>query len=182
MRTTIVLNLSRQCIRNAPRRRFVLRPLLRQNSTFSSSAQWTKFRAPPDGPRGRIILFSLLSPAAFVQLSEDDKGDGKTAEEHMLAASREEISKKVPENVHGLNKAIKYVILFLDQWIYEPIATGVRFLHLFAIFMPVIISVPLVWVGRRQKNRHDERSGTLWWFRFLVNAMERAGPAFIKVL
>lgn len=183
MRTSILFNLSRRCFLNAPRRRFaLLQPLLRQPSTLSRFSPWSRLRAPPAGPRGRIILFSLLTPAAFVQLSEADTDDGKTAEEHMLAASREEISKEVPDNIHGVRRVVRYLVFFFDQWIYEPIATGFRFLHLFVLFMPVIISVPIVWVGRRQRDRHDERSGTLWWFGFLVNAMERAGPAFIKVL
>lgn len=183
MRTSILFNLSRQCFHNAPRRRIaLLQPLFRQRSTLSRFSPWSRFRAPPAGPRGRIILFSLLTPAAFVQLSEADTDDGKTAEEHMLAASRDEISKEVPDNIHGVRRVVRYLVFFLDQWIYEPIATGFRFLHLFVIFMPVIIFVPVVWVGRRQRDRHDERSGTLWWFGFLVNAMERAGPAFIKVL
>lgn len=182
MRTTILFNLSRQCFRGTLRRSNTqLRPFRHLGSTFARSSQWSRSYAHPVKSRKRIVFLSLLTPAAFVQLSEDDIDDGKTAEEHMLAASREEISKKVPDNVHGLRRVADYTIYFLDQWVYEPIATGFRFLHLFVIFMPVIISVPMVWVGRRQKDMHDERLGTLWWFRFLVNAMERAGPAFIKV-
>ena len=100
----------------------------------------------------------------------------------MLEASREEISKKIPDNVRGLEKVGRYIFFFLDQWIYEPIATGFRFLHLVLIFVPVIISIPALWVGSRRKDRHNERSGMIWWFGFLVNAMERAGPAFIKVI
>ena len=100
----------------------------------------------------------------------------------MLEASREEISKKIPDNVRGLEKVGRYIFFFLDQWIYEPIATGFRFLHLVLIFVPVIISIPALWVGSRRKDRHNERSGMIWWFGFLVNAMERAGPAFIKVM
>jgi hypothetical protein len=44
-----------------------------------------------------------------------------------------------------------------------------------------LVSVPAIWVGKRNKTRGDERSGTLWWYSFLVRSMERAGPAFIKV-
>ena len=182
MRTTILLYLSRQCLRNAPRRSISpFRALFRQYCGLPRSFQYSRFRAPPTGLGRRTVLLSLLTPAAFVQLSEDDTDDGKTAEEHMLAASREEISKKVPENVHGIRRAIAFTIYFLDQWIYEPIATGFRFLHLVIIFVPVIIAIPSIWIGGRHKDRHNERSGTLWWYGFLVNSMERAGPAFIKV-
>lgn len=116
-----------------------------------------------------------------MRLSEEDNGDGKTPEEHMLEASREEIRKGVPDSAHGLTRAWKEVYLFLDLYIYEPIATGFRFLHLAVIFVPVIATIPVIWLGRRVKERDRERSGTLWWYSFLVRSMERAGPAFIKL-
>ena len=99
----------------------------------------------------------------------------------MLAASRAEIAKTVPEDAVGISRIRQGVILFLDVYIWEPICTGFRFVHLLLIFVPVIVSVPAIWIGRRQKSRDMERSGTLWWYSFLVKSMERAGPAFIKV-
>lgn len=117
-----------------------------------------------------------------MRLSEEDNGDGKTPEEHMLEASRAEIQKRVPDDMHGLSRVWRYFCLFIDKCIYEPIATGFRFLHLVVIFVPVIATAPALWFGRRRKDRDNERSGTLWWYGFLVHSMERAGPAFIKVL
>ena len=99
----------------------------------------------------------------------------------MLEASREEISKTLPDDIHGLKKVVKTVTLFLDVWIYEPIATGFRFLHLVFIFVPVLVTVPAIWIGKRRKDKDNERSGTIWWYGFLVTSMERAGAAFIKV-
>ncbi|MCJ1355269.1 MAG: hypothetical protein MMC33_005260 [Icmadophila ericetorum] len=130
---------------------------------------------------GTVLFATTLSPATFVRLSEEDTGDGKTGEEHMLEASRAEIRKGVPENVHGLQRGWQIIVFVVDQWIVEPCATGFRFLHLFIIFMPVIFAIPAVWIGRRNRERDNERSGTLWWYGFLVNSMERAGPAFIKL-
>ena len=127
------------------------------------------------------ILLSALTPAAFIRLSEEDNGDGKTPEEQMLEASREELKHAIPDSVHGLRRLWKNLVFFVDEYIVEPMATGFRFLHLVIIFVPVILSVPAIWIGRRQKDRDDERSGTLWWYGFLVYSMERAGPAFIKV-
>ena len=132
-------------------------------------------------PIAGTILVAALSPAVFVKLSEEDLGDGKTGEEHMLEASRAEIRKGVPEDVHGLQRVWKTFVYILDQWVYEPCATGFRFLHLFVIFVPVIFAIPAIWIGGRKKERDNERSGTLWWYGFLVHSMERAGPAFIKV-
>ena len=101
----------------------------------------------------------------------------------MLEASREELleQKRLSDNIHGLRRAWRALYLFIDRWVYEPLATGFRFLHLVIIFVPVIVTIPAIWIGRRQKKRDDERSGTLWWYGFLVHSMERAGPAFIKV-
>jgi aarF domain-containing kinase len=45
----------------------------------------------------------------------------------------------------------------------------------------VIVTIPVIWLGQRQADKDDERSGTLWWYGFLVSSMERAGAAFIKV-
>ncbi|KAK3503863.1 hypothetical protein B0T13DRAFT_393991 [Neurospora crassa] len=102
-------------------------------------------------------------------------------EQRMLQVSREEIEKKVGEDVTGLKRIGKKIVLFLDIYIWEPLCTGIRFLKLVAIFAPVIITVPVIWFGERQPDRDDERSGTLWWYGFLVQAMEWAGPAFIKL-
>lgn len=125
---------------------------------------------------------ATLSPAAFVQLSEEDNGGTEsTAEGRMLEASRDEIRKKVADDVHGFKRLRDSIVLCLDLYIWEPICTGLRFLHLFVIFVPVIISVPAIWIGRRNQKKDNERPGTLWWYRFLVRSMERAGPAFIKV-
>ncbi|KAI4121854.1 MAG: hypothetical protein LQ338_006135 [Usnochroma carphineum] len=177
MRSTSLLG--RLCLRSAFRRH-----PLRQPPTWhlARTQRFPTFRSPPSRSSGRKrILYSLLTPAAFVRLSEEDNGDGKTPEEHMLEASREELKPEVPENVHGLKKAWKEIYLFLDLYVYEPIATGFRFLHLAIIFVPVIATIPAVWLGRRVKERHNERAGTLWWYNFLVRSMERAGPAFIKL-
>ncbi len=114
-------------------------------------------------------------------LSEEDNGDGKTPEEHMLEASRAEIAKEVPDDVRGLKRAWRSFYLFVDTVIVEPLATTFRFLHLFIIFVPVLVSIPVIWLGPKRKARDNERAGTLWWYSFLVHSMERGGPAFIKV-
>ncbi|MCJ1306768.1 hypothetical protein MMC25_000411 [Agyrium rufum] len=127
------------------------------------------------------MLLAALGPAAFIALSDEDKDDGKTGEEHMLEVSRAEIRKGVPEDAQGLVRVWKSVVYVLDIYFYEPICTALRFLHLVFIFVPVIGGVPIIWLGARQKERDNERSGTLWWYAFLVRSMERAGPAFIKL-
>ena len=178
MRTA--LTFGRLCLRQKPHR-FVA-SIIRHERHYSLRRPWSLLHRPPRPSHGRILIWSLLSPAAFVALSEENSEDGKTPEEHMLEASRAEIAKEIPEDVHGPRRVWKEISLFVDTWIFEPIATTFRFLHLAIIFVPVIGTMPLIWLGKRQRNHDNERSGTLWWYSFLVRSMERAGPAFIKVI
>ncbi|CZR60991.1 related to aminoglycoside acetyltransferase regulator from P. stuartii [Phialocephala subalpina] len=142
------------------------------------------WRSPPKR-RGLLLAATVgLSPAAFVQLSEkDNSGTEHTTESRMLAASRTELKEKksVDPDAEGFTKFRDTIIVFLDTYIWEPVCTGLRFLHLVCIFVPVIVSVPVMWVGGRVKERGGERRGTLWWYVFLVRGMEKAGPAFIKL-
>ena len=99
----------------------------------------------------------------------------------MLEVSRHELKKGVGDSERGLWRLGHKILFFVDLYLWEPLCTGIRFLHLVTIFVPVILAVPAIWVGSRQPSRDDERSGTLWWYGFLVKGMELAGPAFIKV-
>ncbi|KAJ5180743.1 hypothetical protein N7492_003953 [Penicillium capsulatum] len=138
-------------------------------------------QAPRRGPVIGGVVMATLAPAAFLRLAETADGAGKTGEMQMLEASREEIQKTVSADARGLCRLRQSLSVFWYYYIYDPIATGFRFLHLFVIFVPVIITVPAIWLGRAVGTDNDARTGTLWWYRFLVKAMERAGPAFIKL-
>jgi aarF domain-containing kinase len=48
--------------------------------------------------------------------------------------------------------------------------------------VPVFVTIPVVYIGARDPERDNERSGTLWWYAFLVRQMERAGATFIKAI
>jgi len=189
MRTA--LGLGRTCLRQALSRssQHVSHQCPRLFTTSSSAAPSRLhlrlarppfFRRPPR-PGGKTLLLAALSPAAFVGLAEEDNGDGKTGEEHMLEASRAELAQAVPKALQGSKRVRRGLYFFIEDWVIEPIATGLRFLHLVVIFVPVILAVPVIWFGRRVPERDGERSGTLWWYGFLVSSMERAGAAFIKV-
>lgn len=99
----------------------------------------------------------------------------------MLQASRDELAKTVDEDRTILLRVAQQAIILLDVYMWEPLCTGLRFCQLVVIFVPVILSVPAIWIGRRQPSRDNERSGTLWWYSFLIWGMETAGPAFIKL-
>ncbi|KAL7938728.1 hypothetical protein V8C35DRAFT_289010 [Trichoderma chlorosporum] len=138
-------------------------------------------------PKGRPALrasagVAALGTGAFIQLSQtDNEGSEQTGELRMLEASRNEMRKTIDDNDRGVSRVVHEILLFWDVYIWEPICTGTRFLHLVVIFVPVILSVPAIWFGRRHPDKDGERSGTLWWYGFLVKSMELAGPAFIKL-
>ncbi|PWY97205.1 ABC1-domain-containing protein [Testicularia cyperi] len=81
---------------------------------------------------------------------------------------------------------------FIHAFIIEPFGTGRRFVYLVILFLPVILTSPMLLVGsRREKGRRrgrkvrkdeeGDRWGAIWWYGFLVKQMERAGPTFIKL-
>ncbi|KXX80823.1 putative serine/threonine-protein kinase abkC [Madurella mycetomatis] len=159
-----------------------IRSFLSRTRPPSPLKPWRTYRARP------TVLMSAgsgaLAASTFVGLSEKGSADpDDTAQGLMLEVSREEIRKTVSESESDgiLTHLGRHVVLFLDLYVWEPICTGLRFLQLASIFVPVLLTVPVIWVGSRQPDRDNERTGTLWWYGFLVQSMEWAGPAFIKL-
>ncbi|PKS12368.1 hypothetical protein jhhlp_001668 [Lomentospora prolificans] len=155
------------------------------------TTQWRRPNNPRRPNRVSTLLFSTagatgLGALAFVELSEDqDKPSDQTWEARLLETSRTELkatkANKGREEDNPVIRALYRILYFLDLHIWEPICTGTRFLHLTLIFVPVLCAVPAIWIGNRQPDRDNERSGALWWYGFLVQSMEWAGPAFIKL-
>ncbi|KAF9274363.1 hypothetical protein BGZ68_000736 [Mortierella alpina] len=75
----------------------------------------------------------------------------------------------------------QYLEDLLEDYVLHPVLTIWRFGVLAVIFLPLILTAPAVFVGKRNKELHDERSGTIWWYSLLVRHMELAGPTFIKL-
>ncbi|CAG8024719.1 unnamed protein product [Penicillium olsonii] len=157
--------LGRLCLKRVPRRHI----------------PWPRHHSPRRAPIIGGVFMATLGPAAFLKLAEENDGTDKTAEMQMLEASREEVRKTVSPDAHGLSKLCQTLWVYFYHYVYDPIATGLRFAHLAVIFVPVVVTVPAIWIGRKLQDHGGARSGTLWWYRFLVKAMERAGPAFIKL-
>jgi aarF domain-containing kinase len=93
---------------------------------------------------------------------------------------REELGKP-PHNRGLVVRFLQDIRVFFVNWVVEPIATGLRFSHLVLIFLPVILAIPLVYIGPRLAERSGERTGTILWYAFLLKTLERAGPTFVKV-
>ncbi|KAK7465364.1 hypothetical protein VKT23_005342 [Stygiomarasmius scandens] len=73
------------------------------------------------------------------------------------------------------------ILSILRNRIWEPILTAKRFVYLCTLFLPVIITSPMLLVGKPEKKYHGDGWGAIWWYSFLVGRMEAAGPTFIKL-
>ncbi|KAF2665703.1 ABC1-domain-containing protein [Microthyrium microscopicum] len=179
-----LLATGRLCFRQSPLQHAPRIPS-RISSFRVQSRQFTapNFAGSPPRQRKGVLLASatILAPAAFIQLSNEDNDDGKTGEERMLEQSRAELADHVPRVLENSTKIRRGVYFFLDLYIWEPLCTALRFVHLAVIFVPVIVTIPIIWIGETVPARDNERWGTLWWYGFLVRSMERAGAAFIKL-
>ncbi|PYI31412.1 ubiquinone biosynthesis protein [Aspergillus indologenus CBS 114.80] len=151
--------------------------LLAADSTDSTEADNLQLNKD----RGNIIV--LMQELLKSDLAEEGDGErGKTSEMQMLEVSRREIQKKVDDEARGLSRLWQTLVLYGYRFVYDPIATGFRFVHLLIIFLPVVFTAPILCLGGNGKNREAVlSSGTIWWYKFLVRSMERAGPAFIKL-
>lgn len=108
----------------------------------------------------------------------------QTNEERLLEESEQEwreLHNEVDANRGIMYRLWRSVAIPFRVWIVEPLATTFRFVHLILIFAPVLLSIPMVFLGPRQTDRDNERYGSLLWYTFLVHQMERAGPTFIKL-
>lgn len=85
---------------------------------------------------------------------------------------------------------VRSVRRFLRDYLVEPISTSLRFFQLALIFLPVLLSAPILCLElvddsrdrrRGRPQRTKERRTTRWWYYLLVHQMEMAGPTFIKV-
>lgn len=133
---------------------------------------------------------------------EDQANDGEkpkptsqlTREEVLYQASQRDIErkKKAITSNSSIGKAFEKVIYYARIYIYEPLSTCFRFIHLFVLFGPVLLSFPMVLFGSKASygttspdkitsGSSRERSGARLWYKFLTWAMEQAGPSFIKV-
>ncbi|KAF9460096.1 hypothetical protein BDZ94DRAFT_1223550 [Collybia nuda] len=73
------------------------------------------------------------------------------------------------------------ILALLRDRIWEPILTAKRFIYLFALFIPVVVSSPMLLIGKPEKRYAGDRWGAVWWYGFLVRKMQAAGPTFIKL-
>lgn len=121
-----------------------------------------------------LYSFALAVPTA-------NSPTPKTATTAIRHATPSEIEAAgVEPSSSSIVQFLQRLISALDEWIVEPLLTVRRLAHIFILFAPVLLTVPITFFGKHVP-KEGERSGTLWWYDFLAAQMERAGPTFIKV-
>lgn len=73
------------------------------------------------------------------------------------------------------------IVYLVRYYVVEPISTGLRFLHLCVYFLPLMLTSPMLLVGKPDPRLKGDRWGAVWWYDLLTAQMQRAGPTFIKV-
>ena len=134
---------------------------------------------------GTSLLYVVLSADGSLQLSAGPKPVSNPVDVTPIIKSTRRKSAK--SHFRSLWNSIKRNII-------EPLATASRFLYLLALFLPVLVTSPVVLLEyielahprKRRKRRKDgtlitERASTIWWYKLLVSSTQKAGPTFIKV-
>lgn len=114
-----------------------------------------------------------------------DNVEKPEADEFLIAVNAADIDDD--ETNGGLARRIRRLV---RDWVLEPISTSLRFIQLALLFLPVIVTAPILALElvddsrdrrRGREKRTKERATTRLWYLLLVHQMEMAGPTFIKV-
>jgi hypothetical protein len=118
-------------------------------------------------PRPQPVLSQLVSSPTLIPCPPHES---PTSDETLILSPSE----------YYLSPPQRISALFVEH-IWEPILTARRFVHLFFLFIPVILSSPMLLVGSPEERLQGDKWGAVWWYDYLVAQMDRAGPTFIKV-
>ncbi|GAA5902821.1 hypothetical protein JCM6882_009135 [Rhodosporidiobolus microsporus] len=148
--------------------RYAFIPILLGVGGLSSSALLLDSPSPPEKHSLKTILDNVEKPA----------------EDEFLVAAGGRGKKDHPPGI------VTRLLRFLRDYVWEPLSTSARFVQLAFIFLPVVVTAPVLALEladetrerrRGKPHRERERTTTRWWYRLLVHQMEMAGPTFIKL-
>lgn len=150
-----------------------------------------------------LIASAAIAPLALNKSDDRPEDDPQTREQVLYEISQQQQKEDQLQKYHSIDtddddyeQGSKYSLsrlLYLGHtYVVEPISTIIRFLHLVFLFAPVILSMPMVFLGptksygtkspdKLTSNESYERRGAELWFRYLAWTMEMAGPSFIKL-
>ncbi|KAL5535829.1 hypothetical protein ACEPAF_3923 [Sanghuangporus sanghuang] len=121
-----------------------------------------------------LLLSSIFSSPYLIPVpphKSDDEASESQPEAQLVINSPDEEDRSIRARIRRI----------LNDWLWEPLFTARRFAYLLIIFVPVILTAPVVFFGTVEVRAGGERTGTLWWYNFLVRALQMAGPTFIKL-
>ena len=192
---------SQAVVRHGPKDGFTGYDDSRRWTTSLANARFRSRRSSWKQPRRYLV--ALILPFAAIKLDDVEhdgghsnshapKGKGRAHDIQAIAESgRHEEPDHTLDDDEEHNGVLSRTWRGVERWIIEPLGTARRFLFLAILFLPVILTTPillleLVEMGQRgppgrRKPRTKERATTRLWYKFLVKQMETAGPTFIKV-
>lgn len=169
----------------------VLRRAVHSNLRLSPSQHsfvpfFTSAKIPQNNARRYLWAIPILGGAYLFFAPKEERVVELLASPHIIPcppsrcpAEESQLMIDSPDEEH--RTLISRVLRFLKDRIWEPICTGRRFVYLFFVFIPVILTSPILLVGPIESHKRAATDGELWWYGLLVSAMQRAGPTFIKV-
>lgn len=125
----------------------------------------------------------LITPFrnTFTLSASSHHNNDSSSSSSLSLMNHEDFKKTESQEIIKSTNFIKRLIDFISDYIIEPILITFRFIYLLGLFFPLIIGLPLIFVGKRMPEYYNERRGTLYWYDMLVRRMEIAGPTFIKL-
>ncbi len=147
---------------------------------------FTRAKVPQNNARRYLWAIPVLGGAYLFLAPKEERVAELLASPHIIPcppskcpAEESQFMVNSPDEEH--RTLISRIRRFLRDRFWEPICTARRFVHLFFIFIPVILSSPILLVRPVESRRRAATDGELWWYDLFVSAMQRAGPTFIKV-
>ncbi|KAI0347771.1 ABC1-domain-containing protein [Trametopsis cervina] len=117
-------------------------------------------------PHPESVFPALLSSPTIIPCNED----------------RKPLPELTINSPHEPRKSIiSALFTIFNDTIWEPILTARRFVHLVILFLPVLLSAPMLLVGEPERALGGDRWGAVWWYGFMTSQMQRAGPTFVKL-
>ena len=117
-------------------------------------------------PQKPLLLTAIFASPKLIPCRQSNTQD----ESQLMIMSPDEEDRTILSRLYSLIEKLL-----------EPLFTARRFIHLFCIFVPVIVSSPMLLIGQSDQDHQGDGWGALWWYDQLTLAMQRAGPTFIKV-
>jgi aarF domain-containing kinase len=118
-----------------------------------------------------------------VPLNPDPSSD--TYENGLFISSQKELEQEHEDRRESrLRSRLKWIYKLkfaITDYIIEPIITIGRFFELAFMFIPIFITIPFSYLGRRQPHCSNEKKGALLWYKLIRWTLENAGASFIKL-